>query len=79
MRLTACVTGAVLLLVALSGWATARFGALDPRATLRLAIPACVLLALGVQTVFASFFLSILGVPPSDNDRRGHPRQPGRQ
>ncbi len=68
------LTGAALLLVALSGWATKGFGALDPRATLRVAIPACVLLALGVQTIFASFFLSILGVPPGENDRRSNPR-----
>ena len=72
------LTGAILLLVALSGWATTGFGALDPRSTLRIAIPACVLLALGVQTVFASFFLSILGVPPSENDRLRHARHPHR-
>jgi hypothetical protein len=72
------LTGAALLIVAISGWATVGVGALNPQTTLRVAIPACVLLALGVQTIFASFFLSILGVPLSENDRRRRPRQPDR-
>ena len=38
------------------------FGALDPRVTMREIIPAAVLLTIGVQTIFASFFLSILGI-----------------
>jgi hypothetical protein len=37
-----------------------------------------VLLALGVQTIFASFFLSILGVPVTEIDRRRSPEaRPG--
>jgi hypothetical protein len=44
---------------------------------MRAAIPGCVLLALGVQTIFASFFLSILGVPAHEIDRRGMPRGGG--
>ena len=43
-------------------WGAAGFGALDPSVTMREVIPAAVLLTLGVQTVFASFFLSILGI-----------------
>jgi hypothetical protein len=61
--------GAILILaslaamaVAIIGWQAVGFGALDPRVTMRQVIPAFVLLALGVQTVFASFFLSILGI-----------------
>jgi glycosyltransferase involved in cell wall biosynthesis len=54
--------GLVPLLVAGWSWETSGFGALDPRTTMRLVIPAMVLLALGIQTVFASFFLSILGI-----------------
>jgi hypothetical protein len=45
------------------------FGVLDPRTTMREVIPAAVLLTLGVQTVFASFFLSILGID-SESDPR---------
>jgi hypothetical protein len=44
-------------------WGAAGFGALDPRVTMRVVVPASAGLALGVQTVFASFFLSILGLP----------------
>ena len=50
------------VLVAVASWQVAGFGALDPRTTMREVIPAAVLLTLGVQTVFASFFLSILGI-----------------
>ena len=50
------------LAAAVLGWQAVGFGALDPRVTMRQVIPAVVLLALGVQTVFASFFLSILGI-----------------
>jgi glycosyltransferase involved in cell wall biosynthesis len=49
-------------LVAVASWGSAGFGALDPRTTMREIIPASVLLTLGVQTIFASFFLSILGI-----------------
>jgi len=56
------LVGAVGLLVAVWSWGAVGFGALDPRLTMREVIPAAVLLTLGVQTVFASFFLSILGI-----------------
>jgi hypothetical protein len=56
------VAGSVLLLLALRGWRAAGFGALDPAVTMRLVIPGAVLVALGVQTLFSSFFLSTLGL-----------------
>ncbi len=66
---TGLVAGALMSLLGLAGtaaavlsWQSAGFGALDPRTTMREVIPAAVLLTLGVQTVFASFFLSILGI-----------------
>jgi hypothetical protein len=71
------LAGIGVLALAVGGWASKGFGALDPRATIRLVVPGCVLLALGVQTVFASFFLSILGVPAAENDRRRYPGSPG--
>jgi hypothetical protein len=69
--------GIVLLALAFGGWASQGFGALNPENNIRMVVPACVLLALGVQTIFASFFLSILGVPASENDRRRQPRPVG--
>jgi glycosyltransferase involved in cell wall biosynthesis len=71
------VAGAVFLVLAFTAWAAKGFGALNPASSMRLAIPACELLALGVQTIFASFFLNILGVPSSENDRRRKPRAGG--
>jgi hypothetical protein len=61
--------GAVLVLAGLGGsvyaveiWGAHQFGPLDVSRTLRLAIPAALSLTLGVQTIFASFFLSVLGM-----------------
>jgi hypothetical protein len=56
------LSGVVGTIVAVLSWQAAGFGALDPRLTMREIIPAAVLLTLGVQTIFASFFLSILGI-----------------
>jgi hypothetical protein len=38
------------------------FGALDPVTSARQVVPAVTLLALGIQVVFGSFFLSSLGI-----------------
>ena len=43
-------------------WNAAGFGTLDPVVTMRVVIPGAVLLVLGIQTVFSSFFLSVLGI-----------------
>jgi len=43
-------------------WSAHHFGSLDYPQTMRLVIPASLFLALGAQTVFASFFLSVLGL-----------------
>jgi glycosyltransferase involved in cell wall biosynthesis len=58
--------GAIGVVVAVLSWGAVGFGNLDPRLTMREIIPAAVLLTLGVQTVFASFFLSILGMEKPD-------------
>lgn len=42
-------------------WSQNFFGEIDPRFSMRLVIPGAVLFTLGFQTLFASFFLSILG------------------
>jgi glycosyltransferase involved in cell wall biosynthesis len=56
------LVGALGTVAAVWSWGSVGFGALDPRMTMREIIPAAVLLTLGVQTIFASFFLSILGI-----------------
>jgi glycosyltransferase involved in cell wall biosynthesis len=53
----------VLTIIALLIWGGRGFHQLDYRETLRLVIPASTMLMLGVQTVLASFFISILGIP----------------
>lgn len=45
---------------ALVYWSQNFFGEIDPRLSMRLVIPGAVLFTLGIQTLFASFFLSIL-------------------
>jgi len=57
-----CAGGLVALGLAFAAWARSGFGPLDPRQGMRLVIPAALLLMLGMQTLFASFFLSILGL-----------------
>jgi glycosyltransferase involved in cell wall biosynthesis len=56
------LTGLVALVLAVASWGAVGFGLLDPSLTMREVIPAVVLLALGTQTVFASFFISILSI-----------------
>lgn len=63
------IVGVILLLLGLGGsvyafgvWESGAFGSLDPAVTMRLVIPAVTALALGVQVIFSSFFLSVLGL-----------------
>ncbi len=48
---------------AVAGWGARNFGLLDYPHTMRIVIPAALFLTLGAQCVFASFFLSVLGLP----------------
>jgi glycosyltransferase involved in cell wall biosynthesis len=54
--------GLVALILAVVSWQSVGFGNLNPSMTMREVIPAVVLLALGTQTIFASFFISILAI-----------------
>ncbi len=63
------VLGVAGTIIAVITWQSVGFGALDPRTTMREIIPATVLLTLGVQTIFASFFLSILGIDTETDTR----------
>lgn len=63
------LAGALLILAglgvsvyAVGFWQSRHFGPLDYAHTMRLVIPASLFLTLGGQTVFASFFLSVLGL-----------------
>ncbi len=66
---TGLAVGFLLIVGGLAGlagtfwmWGERGFGPLDPRQTLRWAIPAVTATALGFQVVLASFFLSMLGL-----------------
>ena len=66
---TGIVVGVVLLAVglglavyALATWGSRGLGPLDVGPTMRLVIPSSLLLMLGTQTIFSSFFLSVLGM-----------------
>ncbi|HEX8173603.1 MAG TPA: glycosyltransferase family 2 protein [Pyrinomonadaceae bacterium] len=54
--------GIALLLGALNQWRLTDFGHLDYSHTMRWVIPGATLTALGLQTIFSSFFVSILGM-----------------
>jgi hypothetical protein len=56
------LTGFATLVAAVWSWSAVAFGELDPRLTMRVVIPGAVLLVLGIQTIFSSFFLSVLGI-----------------
>lgn len=49
-------------ILAVSNWGVEQFGRLDPSRMLRLVMPSVFALTLGVQTIYSSFFLSILGL-----------------
>src|SRR5262245_2451228 len=56
------VAGIALLVVAANKWRMTGFGHLDYAETMRWVVPGATLTALGVQTLFSSFFVSILGM-----------------
>jgi glycosyltransferase involved in cell wall biosynthesis len=56
------LTGSALVLIAVVSWGRGGYGALDTQASMRPMIVAVLLIAAGVQTVFASFVMSMLGI-----------------
>jgi len=56
------IVGLLSSAYAVVAWGSKHFGALDYSHTMRLVIPAALLLTLGAQTIFASFFMSVLGL-----------------
>ena len=62
ISLLALLMGGCLLLAAVMKWQATGFGRLDYAQTMRLVIPGATLTALAIQTIFSSFFVSILGM-----------------
>jgi glycosyltransferase involved in cell wall biosynthesis len=56
------LAGLAISAYAVGDWGARSFGDIDPGHTLRLVIPGATALMLGFQTVFSSFFLSVLGL-----------------
>lgn len=54
--------GAAASIYAFGVWGQNDFGSLNPTETMPIVIPGVTCLALGIQTIFSSFFLSILGL-----------------
>ncbi|HON07669.1 MAG TPA: glycosyltransferase family 2 protein [Verrucomicrobiota bacterium] len=66
---TGIVVGAVLSIIGIAGsiyavwsWQRTGFGPLNPSEMFRMIIPSMIALMLGIQTIFSSFFLSVLGM-----------------
>jgi glycosyltransferase involved in cell wall biosynthesis len=62
LGLAGLVFGVALLLMAVEQWRAVDFGNLEYRHTMRWVIPGATLTALGVQTILASFLVSLLGM-----------------
>lgn len=54
------LAGLIVAVLAVAEWRATGFAALDPAVTMRRLIPAVLLMILGAQTLFSSFFVSIL-------------------
>ena len=63
------VAGMVMLVVAFIDWQHAGFQGLSYGTNLRRIIPATTLIVLGIQFLFGSFFLGVLGLKTVDDDR----------
>jgi glycosyltransferase involved in cell wall biosynthesis len=62
LGVAALIAGAVLLILAVLKWRGTGYGHLDYSETMRQVVPGAMFAALGVQTIFSSFFVSILGM-----------------
>jgi glycosyltransferase involved in cell wall biosynthesis len=56
------LSGLGLSIYTIAFWSGKSFGALSTSSTIRLVVPAATFMILGLETVLASFFLSILGI-----------------
>ena len=67
LGLLAVIAGIVLSIVAVSSWKTTGFGELDPEVTMRLTIPAVILIVVGIQSQLSGFIMSIIKVKSNGN------------
>lgn len=49
-------------------WRTAGFGELNPESILRITLPSCTAIVMGIESIFASCFLSVLRLPSSQKN-----------
>lgn len=66
--LTLFIMGVLISAYAFYLWEQVNFGRLEYEQTLRLVIPAGAFILLGMQTIFSSFFISILKIKRNTND-----------
>jgi hypothetical protein len=71
----AALAGAALIAIQVWRWSLVDFGPLDTSVTLRPTIAGATLVAVGTQTVLASFVYSMLGIPRRNTPRQGAARQ----
>ncbi len=56
------LAGIVISVVALFSWRSTGFRQMEPEALMRIVLPAATLIEVGIETVFASFFMGILKI-----------------
>lgn len=66
--LAVCLAGSILLGIAFIDWMQSGFGGLNYAENLRRLIPASTLIVIGIQSLFGSFFISVLGLKTSKVD-----------
>lgn len=67
------VVGLGLLFLGIHNWALVGFGSQSYETSLRVVVPAVTLIALGIQTFFTSFLMSMLGIRKFDCTRANRP------
>ena len=60
------LAGIVISVVALFSWRSTGFRQMEPEALMRIVLPAATLIEVGIETVFASFFMGILKIKSRD-------------
>ena len=74
--LAVLILGSGLLAYALQLWSSAHYGPLDASENLRRLLPAVTLIVVGIQIIFSSFFMSMLGLKTASRQPPALPVQP---
>ena len=56
------LAGVVITIVAFCIWGNSGFGGLSPESMMRITIPAMLLIVIGIEVIFGSFFIGILHI-----------------